>query len=424
MLAARERVRDPGRAAGRGRRRDGLLDPDPGAGRGRRHGGRAALPRRPLHGRGRRSSSGDQRGRELGFPTANIVPDDRLAIPGHGVYAAFANGVPAAVNVGVRPTFETGRGVLIETYLIDRDEDLYGQRAAGRLRRAPARREALRQRRGADRPDAASTSRTRSASVLASSGRDPPGRGIFTDMSLTKEKKDRADRQVRPRRRRHRLRRGPGRPAHRADQRAHRAPAHARQGPPLAPRPADAGRQAPPHAALPRAQRPRALPRPGRRARPAAMIAAGEPAPDFTLRDQDGEKVSLADFRGRKVLLVFYPLDFSPVCTRPALDLPGGQAGDRGQGRRAGRDQRRQQLRPQGLPGEARHRHPAARRLRAQGRGRARLRLLPRDGRPRQPHPGPVDEDGKVEWVYESPTPLEIPGANLIFDALCLTALS
>ncbi|HEY1355554.1 MAG TPA: bifunctional riboflavin kinase/FAD synthetase [Solirubrobacterales bacterium] len=70
--------------------------------------------------------SGDQRGRELGFPTANIVPDDRLAIPGHGVYAAFANGVPAAVNVGVRPTFDTGRGVLIETYLIDHEEDLYG----------------------------------------------------------------------------------------------------------------------------------------------------------------------------------------------------------------------------------------------------------------------------------------------------------
>lgn len=70
---------------------------------------------------------GDQRGRELGFPTANLVPDDRLAIPGHGVYAAFANGVPAAVNVGVRPTFETGRGVLIEAYLIDHEEDLYGK---------------------------------------------------------------------------------------------------------------------------------------------------------------------------------------------------------------------------------------------------------------------------------------------------------
>lgn len=71
--------------------------------------------------------SGDQRGRELGFPTANIVPDDRFAIPGHGIYAAFANGHPAAVNVGVRPTFESGRGVLIETHLIDREEDLYGK---------------------------------------------------------------------------------------------------------------------------------------------------------------------------------------------------------------------------------------------------------------------------------------------------------
>jgi riboflavin kinase/FMN adenylyltransferase len=70
---------------------------------------------------------GDQRGRELGFPTANIVPDDRLAIPGHGVYAAFANGVPAAVNVGVRPTFETGRGLLVEAHLIGFDGDIYGE---------------------------------------------------------------------------------------------------------------------------------------------------------------------------------------------------------------------------------------------------------------------------------------------------------
>ena len=71
--------------------------------------------------------TGDQRGRELGFPTANLVPDDSLVIPGHGVYAAFADGRPAAVNVGVRPTFETGRGVLIETFIIDHSEDLYGK---------------------------------------------------------------------------------------------------------------------------------------------------------------------------------------------------------------------------------------------------------------------------------------------------------
>jgi riboflavin kinase/FMN adenylyltransferase len=70
---------------------------------------------------------GDRRGRDLGFPTANIVPDDRLAVPGHGVYAAFAHGQCAAVNVGVRPTFVTGRGLLIEVYLLDFDGDLYGQ---------------------------------------------------------------------------------------------------------------------------------------------------------------------------------------------------------------------------------------------------------------------------------------------------------
>lgn len=70
---------------------------------------------------------GDKRGRELGFPTANIVPDDRLVVPGHGVYAAWAHGYPAAVNVGVRPMFETGRGLLIEAYLLDFDGDLYGQ---------------------------------------------------------------------------------------------------------------------------------------------------------------------------------------------------------------------------------------------------------------------------------------------------------
>jgi riboflavin kinase/FMN adenylyltransferase len=70
---------------------------------------------------------GDRRGRELGFPTANIVPDDRLAVPGHGVYAAWAQGRPAAVNVGVRPTFESGRGLLIEAYILDFSGDLYGE---------------------------------------------------------------------------------------------------------------------------------------------------------------------------------------------------------------------------------------------------------------------------------------------------------
>jgi riboflavin kinase/FMN adenylyltransferase len=70
---------------------------------------------------------GDERGRELGFPTANIVPDEAFVCPGHGVYACLADGRPAAVSVGVRPTFKTGRGELIEAYLLDFDGDLYGQ---------------------------------------------------------------------------------------------------------------------------------------------------------------------------------------------------------------------------------------------------------------------------------------------------------
>jgi len=72
-------------------------------------------------------ATGDQRGRTLGFPTANVIPDDTLVVPGHGVYAAFANGHPAAVNVGVRPMFDTGRGLLLEAFLIDFEGDLYGQ---------------------------------------------------------------------------------------------------------------------------------------------------------------------------------------------------------------------------------------------------------------------------------------------------------
>jgi riboflavin kinase / FMN adenylyltransferase len=70
--------------------------------------------------------AGDRRGRELGFPTANMVPPEGLACPGHGVYACLANGLPAAVNIGVRPTFGSGRAELIEAFLIDFDGDLYG----------------------------------------------------------------------------------------------------------------------------------------------------------------------------------------------------------------------------------------------------------------------------------------------------------
>jgi riboflavin kinase/FMN adenylyltransferase len=74
---------------------------------------------------------GDKRGRTLGFPTANLVPADGYLVPAHGVYACRAHvdgeAVPAATNVGVRPQFVTGRGELIEAFLIDWEGDLYGR---------------------------------------------------------------------------------------------------------------------------------------------------------------------------------------------------------------------------------------------------------------------------------------------------------
>ena len=45
------------------------------------------------------------------------------------------------------------------------------------------------------------------------------------------------------------------------------------------------------------------------------MPEIGEEAPDFALVDQDGNEIKLSDFRGKNVILAFYPFDFSPVCT-------------------------------------------------------------------------------------------------------------
>lgn len=51
------------------------------------------------------------------------------------------------------------------------------------------------------------------------------------------------------------------------------------------------------------------------------MIEAGQLAPDFALENQAGETVRLADFRGRKIILYFYPKDDTPGCTKQACEL-------------------------------------------------------------------------------------------------------
>jgi len=71
---------------------------------------------------------GFQRGRELGFPTANLGPDMEGFVPVHGVYAAWATvdagRFPAAVSIGDNPTFD-GVRTTVEAYLLDVDLDLY-----------------------------------------------------------------------------------------------------------------------------------------------------------------------------------------------------------------------------------------------------------------------------------------------------------
>ncbi len=52
-----------------------------------------------------------------------------------------------------------------------------------------------------------------------------------------------------------------------------------------------------------------------------ARLAPGDPAPDFTLTDDTGSDVSLADLRGRKVIVYFYPAAMTPGCTKQACDF-------------------------------------------------------------------------------------------------------
>jgi len=148
------------------------------------------------------------------------------------------------------------------------------------------------------------------------------------------------------------------------------------------------------------------------------MIAAGEPAPEFTLRNQDGERVSLSDYRGRKVMLVFYPLDFSPVCSdqlsiyqevKPEIAEKGvelvGISVDHGFAHKAFQEKLGidtpllADFEPKGGVARAYGAY-----IEQTGHANRSLVL--------------VDEEGTVAWVHESPTPLEIPGANVIFDAL------
>jgi peroxiredoxin len=147
------------------------------------------------------------------------------------------------------------------------------------------------------------------------------------------------------------------------------------------------------------------------------VIESGAEAPDFTLPDQDGRPTSLAGFRGRPVLLVFYPSDFSPVCTDQLTIYQDALADF---------ERRGVQLLGISVDGAFCHKafqahlsltiplladfHPKGAVARAYGvwsekYGVAARALVV------------VDPEGVVEWAYRSP-PLEYPATDLIFEKL------
>ena len=148
------------------------------------------------------------------------------------------------------------------------------------------------------------------------------------------------------------------------------------------------------------------------------MIEPGTEAPGFSLPDQDGTPVSLADFAGRRLILVFYPLDFSPVCT-DQLSLYQEVLG--------AIEARSASLAGISVDSFFCHRafrehlnltmplladfHPKGEVSRAYGayredRGSSNRSLVL------------IDDEGVVRWSYAAPSSKEVPGANLIFDAL------
>ncbi|MGA7396590.1 MAG: redoxin domain-containing protein [Solirubrobacterales bacterium] len=148
------------------------------------------------------------------------------------------------------------------------------------------------------------------------------------------------------------------------------------------------------------------------------MIEVGAEAPDFTLPDHSGREVSLADFTGRRLLIAFYPLDFSPVCTdqlasygeiAPQLEAAGvtlvAISVDSAFAHKAFRDQLGidttllADFEPKGAVADAYGAY-----LADAGHSNRSLVL--------------IDGDGRVEWVYETETPLQIPPRSAILKAI------
>ena len=144
----------------------------------------------------------------------------------------------------------------------------------------------------------------------------------------------------------------------------------------------------------------------------------GQEAPDFTLRDQDGKKVTLSDLRGQTIVLVFYPLDWSPVCT-DQLNLYQDAISDF----------KKQGASLYGISVDSAFSHkafqdhlgidfPLLADFEPKGDVARKYEMYYEDHGTNARGFVVIDADGKVKHVHKSPSPLEIPAASLIFDAL------
>ena len=147
------------------------------------------------------------------------------------------------------------------------------------------------------------------------------------------------------------------------------------------------------------------------------MIEPGTPAPDFTLTDQDGNRVSLSDVRGKTTVLAFFPMAFSPVCT-DQLNVY----------QEVLEDLEREGVRLYGVSVDSSFAHKAFREklgisipllsdFHPKGEVSRRFGVYDEE----RGHTGRqlvmIDPEGIVRWTHAG-HPLEIPGANLIFDAV------
>jgi peroxiredoxin (alkyl hydroperoxide reductase subunit C) len=147
------------------------------------------------------------------------------------------------------------------------------------------------------------------------------------------------------------------------------------------------------------------------------VIAAGQPVPEFSLATYEGDAFTRADLEGRTTVLVFYPFAFSPICTEQLAVYEEvledfaergatlyGVSCDSVWAQQAFREQlgvtigQLSDFEPKGAVSEA-------------------FGVLHPGGFPQRALVV-VGPDAVVRWSYEAPSPADLPGANLIFDAL------